>query len=133
MFLHPRKAPAPTPTPETLPFWQAAAQGKLLVRACKACGQTHYYPRSICPHCLSADTEWRESSGKGSIYSYSVMRRAETPYVIAYVALDEGPIMMSNIVDCDLGDVAIGTRVELVFKPTAGDYPLPMFRALPRG
>src|SRR5271156_1086453 len=96
-----RKLAAPQPNPETQPYWDAAANGKLLVKKCLACGRPHHYPRSICPHCFSDRTEWTTASGKGTIYSYSVMRRAEVPYVIAYVTLDEGTTMMTNIVDCD--------------------------------
>ena len=77
------KIPAPTATPETAPFWEAAAEGKLLVKTCTACGRAHHYPRPICPFCGSDRTEWTESPGRGVIYSFSVMRRATTPYVIA--------------------------------------------------
>ncbi|MDB5452151.1 MAG: DNA-binding protein, partial [Caulobacteraceae bacterium] len=76
---------------------------------------------------------WIESGGQGVIYSYSVTRRGTpTPYCIAYVTLDEGPTMMTNIVDCDLDQVRIGQRVQVVFKPT-GDAsgstpPVAMFR-----
>ena len=68
-----------------------------------------------------------ERSGKGAIYSFSVMRRAETPYVIAYVTLDEGTTMMTNIVDCDFDRVEIGQKVRLVFKPTVNGPPVPCF------
>jgi len=122
-----RKLAAPQPNPETQPYWDAAAKGQLLVKKCLACGKPHHYPRSICPHCFSDRTEWTTASGKGTIYSYSVMRRAEVPYVIAYVTLDEGTTMMTNIVDCDFDGVRIGQKVKVVFKPTEGGPPLPMF------
>ena len=96
-----RKILAPTPTPETAPFWEAAAKGKLLVKRCTACGRAHHYPRPLCPFCGSDRTELRDSAGRGVVYSFSVMRRATPPYVIAYVTLDEGPTMMTNLVDCD--------------------------------
>lgn len=128
MYLNPRKAPAPAATPESAPFWNAAKDGKLLLRACNSCKQSHYYPRSICPNCFSSDTDWQQASGKGHIYSFSVMRKAEVPYAIAYVALEEGPVMMSNIVECEEDAVKIGAAVEVVFQPTTGDIPLPMFR-----
>ena len=67
----------------------------------------HHYPRAICPFCFSDKTEWSEASGKGTIYTYSVMRRAPVPYAIAYVTLDEGPTMMTNIVDCDLDKLEV--------------------------
>ena len=122
-----RTFPAPEPNAETKAFWDAAAQGTLLLKACRACGQAHYYPRAICPFCGSDATEWRPASGAGTIYSYSVMRRAEPPYAIAYVTLDEGPTMMTNLVDCDFGALRIGQRVRVVFKPTVGGPPVPAF------
>ena len=81
----------------------------------------------LCPFCFSDETEWREAAGTGTIYSFSVMRRAEMPYAIAYVTLAEGPTMMSNIVDCDLDAIRIGQRVRLVFKPAENGQPVPMF------
>ena len=83
----------PQPTVETQPFWDAAREGRFLVKRCRACGKAHWYPRTHCPFCASADTEWTEAGGEGSIYSYSVMRRADPVYVMAYVTLDEGPTM----------------------------------------
>jgi uncharacterized OB-fold protein len=122
-----RKIPAPQPNPETKAFWEGAAQGRLLIKKCLACQQVHYYPRAICPFCGSDRTEWQQASGHGSIYSWSVMRRAEVPYAIAYVTLEEGVTMMTNIVDCDLDGIRIGQRVRVVFKPTEGGPPVPAF------
>ena len=122
-----RKIPAPSANPETKAFWEAAAQGKLLIKRCTSCGQFHYYPRALCPFCGSAATEWQTASGPGTIYSYSVMRRAEVPYAIAYVTLAEGVTMMTNLVDCDFDALKIGQRVRVVFKPTEGGPPVPTF------
>ncbi|HEV8615346.1 MAG TPA: Zn-ribbon domain-containing OB-fold protein [Methylomirabilota bacterium] len=122
-----RVVPAPPTNPETKAFWEAAGQGKLLIKKCRACGEVHYYPRALCPLCFSADTEWQATSGAGTIYSYSVMRRVDVPYAIAYVTLEEGVSMMTNIVDCDLDTIRIGQRVKVVFKPTDGGPPVPMF------
>jgi len=122
-----RELVAPEPNPETQAFWDAAKEGKLLIKHCRACGELHYYPRAICPFCFSDQTEWRESKGRGTIYSYSVMRRAPVPYAIAYVTLEEGPTMMTNLVDCDFDRLHIGQSVKLVFKPTQGGPPVPMF------
>jgi uncharacterized OB-fold protein len=122
-----RKIPAPEPNPETRPFWDAAAQGRLLLKKCLACNQVHYYPRAICPFCGSDRTDWQQASGVGSIYSWSVMRRAETPYCIAYVTLEEGVTMMTNIVGCDLDAIRIGQKVHVVFTPTDGGPPVPTF------
>jgi uncharacterized OB-fold protein len=123
-----RKITPPQPNPETKPFWDAAAEGKLLIKKCNDCGRVHYYPRAICPFCFSDRTEWQQTSGRGTIYSYSVMRRAPVPYAIAYVTLAEGPTMMTNLVDCDLDGIRIGQAVTVVFKPSDGGPPVPMFR-----
>jgi uncharacterized OB-fold protein len=122
-----RKIPAPQVTPETKRYWDAAAQGTLLVKKCLACGKVHHYPRSLCPYCFSDNTNWQEASGRGTIYSYSVMRRAPVPYAIAYVTLDEGVTMMTNIVDCDLDTICIGQSVKVVYKPSDGGPPVPCF------
>ena len=121
------KYPAPVTNPETAQFWDSAKQGKFLIKRCKTCGEPHYFPRSICPFCFSDKTEWEESKGEGVIYSYSVMRKSPTgPYATAYVTLNEGPTLFTNIVDCDLAGLKIGQRVKVVFKPTDG-APLPFF------
>ena len=82
----------------------------------------------MCPLCFSSNTEWRNGSGKGSIYTYSPMRRADPPFVLAYVTLEEGPTMLTNIVDCDPDQLAIGQAVELLFRPSTGEYPIPLFK-----
>jgi len=122
-----RKLPAPPVNLETQPFWDAAGEGKLLIKKCAACGEVHFYPRPFCPFCFSDKVEWQEASGNGTVYTYSVMRRAPVPYAIAYVTLAEGPTMMTNIVDCDLDAIRIGQAVKLVFKPSDGGAPVPMF------
>ena len=119
--------PQPAINVETQPFWDGAGKGKLLLKRCGDCDKTHYYPRNICPHCFSANTEWFEASGRGRIYSFSVMRRAPVPYVIAFVTLAEGPSMMSNIVDCDFDAVAIDQEVKLTFRQAEGGIALPVF------
>ena len=111
----------------TEPFFAATANGSLQVKACAGCGKPHWYPRPLCPYCLS-DTDWREVSGKGEIYSVSVTRRAgPIPYAIAYVRLDEGITMLTNIVHCDLDRLKIGQRVRVVFKTADDGAMIPMF------
>jgi uncharacterized OB-fold protein len=122
-----RTIPAPPVNPEVKPFFDAAAEGRLLVKRCLACNRPHHYPRSMCPHCGNPQTEWRQASGRGTIYSYSVMRRVPVPYAIAYVTLEEGVTMMTNIVDCDFDAIRVGQAVRVVFKPTEGGPPVPMF------
>src|SRR5271163_1581744 len=102
--------------PETEAYWTAAKSGKLLIKKCEACGELHFYPRALCPFCFSDRTVWQEASGRGVIYSFSVMRRTKVPYALAYVTLAEGPAMMTNIVDCDLDTIRIGQAVRVVFK-----------------
>ncbi len=119
-----RDFPAAQPNPETEPYWKAAAEGRLLLRRGRS-GRPHFYPRAICPFDMS-DTEWFEASGRGTIYSYSVMRRASPVYAIGYVTLEEGVSMLTNFVDCDLDALRIGMDVQVVFKP-AGEGRLPCF------
>lgn len=122
-----RPLPAPEPNVETQPFWDAAAEGRLLIKRCGACGEPHYYPRALCPFCLSADTRWEEATGTGAIYSLSIMRRGkDAPYTLAYVTLDEGPAVLTNL-DGDPDRLAIGQRVRVRFAPTEGGPPVPMF------
>lgn len=122
-----RKIPAPKVLPESLPFWQAADEGRLLVKRCRACGQPHHYPRDVCPHCLSTDTEWTEASGQGTVYSFSTMGKGDDAYTLAYVTLAEGVTMMTNLVDCDPRTLRIGQAVRVVFKPSQGGHAVPMF------
>lgn len=118
---------APIPTVDSLPFWEAAKQGRFLVKRCSACDKAHWYPRPTCPFCFSSETQWQAGLGSGVIYSFSVMRHAKQPYVVAFVTLDEGPTMLSNIVDCDPETLAIGQAVRLLFKPSDGEFPVPVF------
>ncbi len=122
-----RKIAAPSPHPETEEYWRAAAAGRLLLKRCLACGEPHHYPRAICPFCLSADTTWIEASGRGRIYSYSTMGVAEAAYTLAYVTLEEGVTMLTNIVDCAECELRVGLQVKVVFEPCDGGQPVPMF------
>ena len=123
-----RKIPAPQYTVETVPFWEAAKEGRFLIKRCRACGEPHWYPRAVCPFCFSSDTAWEESPGAGEIYTFSVMRRSSGgPYAIGYVKLDEGPAVLTNFVDCDLDALRIGQRVKVKFQPTEGGPPVPVF------
>ena len=122
-----RPLPANLIDPATAPFFAAAQHGVLRLRRCTACQKPHWYPRPVCAFCLG-DTEWEDVSGLGTIYSVTVTRRAgPIPYALAYVALDEGVTMLSNIVDCDLDTVHIGQRVKVCFKPADGGGVVAMF------
>jgi uncharacterized OB-fold protein len=124
-----RRYPDPTPSGETQAFWDAAKEGRFLLRRCKETGKSHWYPRTLCPF-TGGETEWFEASGKGHVYSFSVMRKAVPVYVMAYVTLAEGPTMMTNIVDCDPDRLRIGDPVEVAFVATANGGALPMFRPI---
>lgn len=119
--------PPPVPNPETQAYWDAAAEGRLLIRRCEACGQPHHYPRATCPHCLGADLAWVTCTGRGRIYSFSIARQRDPAYVIAYVRLEEGVTLMTNIVDCVPEAVRIDQPVHVVFRPSQGGVPVPMF------
>ena len=123
-----RKMRDPTMNPGDEPYFQAAGEGKLLLKKCNQCGQHHHYPRAICPFCWSDKVEWVQSKGTGEIYTYTITRRGgPVPYCIAYVQLDEGPRMMTNIVDTDLDTIKIGQKVKVVFKKTEGGQSVPCF------
>lgn len=108
------------------PYWEAARNGSLLLKHCDDCDETYYYPRPICPFCMSSNTSWIEASGSGLIYSWSVERRAPEPYAIAFVSLPEGPTILTAIVNADLDTLAIGQSVTLGFE-TRDDQPVPVF------
>ena len=124
-----RPIPAPQVSIETQPFWEAAKEGRFLIKRCTACEKPFWFPRNICPHCFSADTEWVESPGEGVIYTYSVMYRSPTgPYAIGYVTLDEGPAVLTNFVDVAPDGLSIGMRVKVRFQETeGGGPPAPVF------
>ena len=119
----------PAVTLETQAFWEAAKQGRFLIKRCKGCGEAFWYPRAICPLCHSPDTVWEESAGTGEVYTFSIMRRSPTgPYAIGYVTLDEGVRMMTSFVDVTDAELKIGLRVKVKFQPTeGGGLPAPVF------
>lgn len=118
---------APAVDPMTKPVWDAAREGRLMIGFCKDTSRHFWYPRGVSPFTLSTNVALVEAKGTGSIYSYTVMRGAN-PFAAAYVELDEGPRMFTNIVDCDLAELRIGMKVRVVFKPTeGGGPPVPVF------
>ena len=130
------RAPLPQPTPESQPFFDALKQRRLLIQRCRDCGNAYYYPRPFCPACLSSAVEWEQASGRGKLYSFVINHRAApgfvAPYIIAVVELDEGPRMMSNLVDVepDPEMVRCEMPVEIVFDDVDGDVTLPRFRPI---
>ena len=127
--------PLPTVDPESAPYWSALKENRLILKYCRDCGRHHFYPRALCPHCHSDALEWSDARGTGSIYSFTVARRpagaafkADAPYVVAVVELDEGARMMTNIVTDDVNAVRIGQRVAVHFDAVTDDITLPKFK-----
>ena len=119
----------------TAPFWEAAGRGELVLPRCRTCSTVFFYPRELCPDCLSSDLDWVPASGKGRVYSYTIIHqpahptfRGDSPYVYAIIQLDEGPRMVSNIVDCPNDDVSINMPVVAAFDAVTPDTTLVKFR-----
>ncbi|MBI5720722.1 MAG: Zn-ribbon domain-containing OB-fold protein [Burkholderiales bacterium] len=128
--------PLPIIDPESAPYWAALRERRLILKHCRDCGRHHFYPRALCPHCHSDALEWSDARGTGSIYSYTVARRpagpafkADAPYVVAVVELDEGARMMTNIVTDDVESVRIGQRVAVAYEAVTDEITLPKFKA----
>ncbi len=113
--------------PETKPYWDGCNAGKLMLTRCKDTGKVFSYPRGVSPFTLSNNIEWFEAKGEGVIYSFSTMERANPPYTIAYVTLDEGTTIMSGIADTDLSKLQIGQKVKVVFKASETGQKVPFF------
>lgn len=126
--------PAPRPDPETQPFWDAAREGRLDLQRCEPCGLLVWYPRRRCHRCGSDALGWETLSGRGTVHAFTVVHRApdadlvdRVPYVVALVDLDEGARLMTNVVDCDPGDVRVGMPVSVRFRPLGDTLALPVF------
>ncbi|MBW1790129.1 MAG: Zn-ribbon domain-containing OB-fold protein [Deltaproteobacteria bacterium] len=127
--------PVPVVNPWAKPFWEAARDEKLIIQKCKDCETYIFYPRIACPHCFSDGVEWVETSGRGTVYSYSVVTNnapsafiKDMPYVIAVVRLDEGVQMLTNIIGCDPDEVQFDMPVEVVFEKLNDEFTLPKFK-----
>ncbi|GMV56414.1 MAG: hypothetical protein AMXMBFR6_22190 [Betaproteobacteria bacterium] len=127
--------PLPIVDPDSAPYWAGTREHKLLLPRCRDCGRHHFYPRALCPHCHSDNLEWVQASGHGSIYSYIICNRpagpvfkADCPYVVAIIALDEGPRMMTNIVGTDPATVRVGQKVAVCFEDVTPEITLPKFK-----
>ncbi len=106
--------------------------GELRLQCCGNCGSYQFYPRIMCAECHGRDLSWTAASGRGSVSSFTVVRRAisaayEAPYVVALIALEEGPTLMSHIVDCAPEDVAVGAQVRVNFAAWSDSVTLPVF------
>ncbi len=124
--------PLPKPSPTSRPFWDAAKRHELMLQRCGACGKFIYYPRPRCPHCFSDRLDWQRCSGKGKVYSYTVVRRAssrafgDAPYILAIVELAEGPRMTTNIV-APLEQVRVDMQVTVFFDDVTPEHTLVKF------
>ncbi len=125
----------PVIDPESAPFWAATKQRKFLIRHCNACGRSHFYPRHSCPHCWSDNVEWRPASGKGRVYSYTVIHhndaspfREMLPYIVALIELEEGVRVTANIVEGTPEVMHVGMPVEVVYEHVTDEVTLPQFR-----
>ncbi len=126
--------PKPLIDEESKGFWEACEREELFVQQCADCELRRYYPRALCPECMSDEARWVRCSGKGTVYTFTVVYqnqapgfRERLPYVLAYVELAEGIRMLTNIDDCDPQDVRIGMSVEVVFRDAGDGIKIPLF------
>jgi len=133
------KKPLPHVDEENRWFWEACARHELVLQKCATCGTIRYYPRALCPSCLSSETRYLRASGRGTVYTFTVTYqnqapgfRDELPYVMAYVELEEGPRILTNIVNTPPDAVAIGMPVEVAFETVEDDLVLHYFRPAAR-
>jgi uncharacterized protein len=127
--------PLPIIDGESRPFWQAARERRLAIMRCGTCDRHFFYPRELCPFCQSGAVEWVDATGRGRIYSFTIARRpagpafkADVPYVVALVELEEGPRLMTNIVTGDVDSVRIGQAVTAVFDDVTDEVTLVKFK-----
>lgn len=131
----PSGKPIPRVDEESKGYWEACRRHELRVQRCLSCRRLRHHPRATCPACLSGDVEWVRCSGRGEVYTFTVTHqnhapgfRESLPYVLAYVELDEGVQMLTNIVDCSPDDVKIGMKVEVTFEDVTDAIAIPRFR-----
>lgn len=127
--------PLPHIDEESRPFFEALQRHELYVQKCRECGDLRYHPRALCTNCLSSRTEWLRARGTGKIYTFTVTYqnqsagfRESLPYVMAWVELDEGVKMLTNIIDCPPEQVKIGMPVEVAFEDVTPEVTLTKFR-----
>ena len=125
--------PLPIPTSVTKDFWDTVAAEEMAVPRCRVCGTIQYYPHALCVNCMSPDLELVPVSGRGTVYTYTVIRSPQPafkglePYVVANVELDEGVRMMANVLTDDVDSIGIGTKVRLVYQEIASGQKIPQF------
>lgn len=124
--------PLPHPTDLSRPHWDACREGVLLVQHCMQCAAYVFIPQPCCTRCQSTQLEWVASSGRGKVYSFSVVHRAprpqfEVPYIVAVIELEEGWHMLSNVLECPIDAVAVDLPVEVAFRKMTEEITLPYF------
>jgi uncharacterized OB-fold protein len=131
------KKPLPVVDQDSQVFWEGCKNEKLLIQQCEDCKKHIFYPRLLCPHCMSEELSWKEVTGRGKIYSFTIARRAggpafteEVPYVVALVDLDEGVRLMTNIINTPIENVKCDMSVEVIFDKVTEEITLPKFQAL---
>lgn len=131
------KPPLPQVTPDTAPFYDAARRGELRFQRCRECGTWRHYPRPTCPQCLSREYTWERSSGRGTVYTWTIVRgptlsafESQLPYNVVDVLMEEGVHFVSQVIDCAPEDLRAGMPVEAVFVAADQDVTLVKFRAL---
>ncbi len=125
--------PLPRPSPLSQPHWDAAREGRLVVQRCSDCGALVFIPQPACTKCFGPRLEWVQSSGRGTLYSYTIVHRPQrpefaVPYAVAIVELEEGWHMLSNLVECEIEEIAVGMPLEVIFEKMSESIALPCFR-----
>ena len=115
--------------PENQAFWDKAREGQFSLPRCRSCGKQHWFPRAFCPLCFSEDLAWEDSDGRGTVFTYSHLRGPDGERVIAYVQLDDGPLMLTELVDTD-ASLAIGQPVVVTMVEVAPDLRIPKFKPM---
>ena len=136
-MVQPYNKPVPSPQGESDFYWNKAREHELWLRKCNSCGNSYFYPRDISPCCFSRDTEWVQATGRATLFTYGIVHRAphrgfqeSVPYVTAIVALEEGPLMPTNIVmeDPKVEKLQIGMPLVVLFEDVTDTITLPKFR-----
>lgn len=129
--------PLPHLYEDELPFWEGARQGELRLPRCAACGEVWWPAGPVCPRCLSDRVEWFRASGRGWLHAWVVFHKAyyagfvrDVPYNVAWIELEEGPRLTSNVVGARNEDLFIGMPVEVVFERATEEITLPKFRPI---
>ena len=128
--------PMPVPDADSRPFWEACREHRLRIERCAECHAARFPPVAVCPHCGSPRSQWVTASGRGTVFSWIVVRHpvprdvyaGEVPYVVALVELEEGVRMPTNIVGCAPEAIRPGMPVEVVFDDVSAEITLPRFR-----